>query len=53
MMFQIQNAGATSDRGILDGPNFTTVAHGEVAHHQFRRFVIVETRPGNNFSYCW
>lgn len=52
-MFQIQNAGETSDLGLLDGRNFTTVAYGEIAHHQFRRFVVVEARPGDDFCYCW
>ncbi len=51
MMFQIQNAGETSDFG--DHRNFTTVALGEIAHHQFRRFVVVEARPGDDFCYCW
>lgn len=53
MMFQIQNAGDTSDFGGLDNRNFTTVALGEIAHHQFRRFVVVEARPGDDFCYCW
>lgn len=53
MMFQIQNAGETSNPAFFDNRNFTTVAHGEIAHHQFRRFVVVEARHGDDFCYCW
>lgn len=30
-----------------------SVAYGEMAHHQFRRFVVVEEVPIQYFSYCW
>lgn len=53
MLFFIENAGETSDRNYLGGNSFTTVAHGEVAHHQFRRFVVVEERLNQDFCYCW
>lgn len=53
MMLYIENAGETAGLGPLNGTNFTTVAYGEVAHHQFRRFVVVEEMSDNNFCYCW
>lgn len=50
MMFHIGNAGGTADPV---GPSFTTVAHGEHAHHQFRRFVVVKERSSEFYCYCW
>ncbi|MCJ1465142.1 hypothetical protein MMC07_003758 [Pseudocyphellaria aurata] len=52
MMLYIENAGETADRASQGGTNFTTVAHGEVAHHQFRRFVVVKEMSEQNFCYC-
>lgn len=52
-MFFIENAGETADRQSLRGSNFTMVAKGEYAHHQFRRFVVVKEVPNQYFSYCW
>ncbi|MCJ1427347.1 hypothetical protein MMC29_005250 [Sticta canariensis] len=52
MMLYIENAGETADRAGPGGTNFTTVAHGEVAHHQFRRFVVVKEMSDQNFCYC-
>lgn len=53
MMLYIENAGETADRASQGGTNFTTVAHGEVAYHQFRRFVVVKEMSDQNFCYCW
>lgn len=52
MMLYIENAGETADFAGQGGTNFTTVAHGEVAHHQFRRFVVVKEMSDQNFCYC-
>lgn len=52
-MFFIENAGETSDYDSRGGTSFTSVALGEVAHHQFRRFVVVEEHSNQLFCYCW
>ena len=51
MTFFIENAGGNSAQAA--GPSFTTVAHGEQAYHQFRRFVIVKEVSEQFFCYCW
>ena len=54
MMLYIENAGPTNpDQKVFEGTNFTTVAYGEVAHHQFRRFVVVEEKSDQFYCYCW
>ncbi|KAL8793194.1 MAG: hypothetical protein Q9195_004224 [Heterodermia aff. obscurata] len=53
MIYHIENAGATSDPNQLVGPSFTTVAFGEHAHHQFRRFVVVKEMSNEFYCYCW
>ena len=52
MMLYIENAGPT-DRTESGGSNFTTVGDGEVAFHQFRRFVVVQEMSEQLFCYCW
>ncbi|KAL8793196.1 MAG: hypothetical protein Q9195_004226 [Heterodermia aff. obscurata] len=51
-MFLIENAGETADRQSLGGSNFTLVAKGEYAYHQFRRFVVVKPIPNELYCYC-
>ena len=53
MIFYIENAGAKAEANQLAGPSFTTVAHGEQAHHQFRRFVVVKEVSKEHYCYCW
>ena len=53
MLFYIENAGGNSDANKRMGPSFTTVAHGEHAHHQFRRFVVVREKSKEYYCYCW
>jgi len=52
MMLHIENAGPM-EKKPMGGSNFTTVAHGEVAYSQFRRFIVVKEMPGQKFCYCW
>lgn len=50
-MLYIENSGPKPE--LFEGSHFTTVAHGEVAYHQFRRFVVVQEVSKQFFCYCW
>ena len=51
-MLYIENAGPVDPKNCA-GSNFTTVAHGEIAYHQHRRFIVVEEMSDQFFCYCW
>lgn len=51
MMLYAEDSGL--DPEIFEGSNFTTVAHKEVAYHQFGRFVVVQEVSKQHFCYCW
>lgn len=48
-MFHIDNAG---DKIDPSGKDFTTVSHGEIAHHTFRGFIVVEECSREHFCHC-
>ena len=50
-MLYIENAGPVENP--ISKFHFTTVAHGEVAYHQFRRFIVVKEMSDQLFCYCW
>ena len=54
MMLYIEDAGPPAPpKNVFEGTNFTTVAYGEMAYHQARRYVVVEERSDQSFCYCW
>ncbi len=52
-MFYIENAGSNNIPPNGNNSAFTSVAHGEWAHHQFRRFVVVRDVSDELFCECW
>ena len=52
MMYHVDNAGDKIDRSGRSAKDFTTISLGEVAHHTFRRFIVVEECSRERFCHC-
>lgn len=52
MMLYIDNAGDKIDRSGPIATDFTEISFGEVAHHTFRRFIVVEECSKEHFCHC-
>lgn len=52
IMLKVDNAGDKIDRSGRSAKSFTTISFGEVAHHQFRRFIVVEECSKEHFCHC-